>query len=160
MNRHYTAEEYLEKVELIREYFPTAGITTDIIVGFPTETEENFNETLSLVEKVNFSDIHPFPFSPRSGTVAFKMQDLPHDIKKQRLDRLLEKKFACKQRFAEFMIGKEEQFLFEEVKGGYAEGYSGNYLRLYIKDFSDNGKIRKVKIIKPYKDGAIAEIKE
>ena len=89
MNRHYTSNEYLEKVNLIREYFADAGITTDIIVGFPTESEENFMETLELVKKVRFSDIHPFPFSPRTGTVASKMKDLSGEIKKQRLDKLL-----------------------------------------------------------------------
>lgn len=160
MNRHYTSKEYLEKVNLIREFFPTAGITTDIIVGFPTETEEDFINTIELVEKVDFSDIHPFPFSPRSGTVAYNMKDLPHEIKKQRLEILLKKKAECKLKFARFMVGKEEEFIFEEVREGHAQGYSGNYLRLYVKDFTDNGKIRKVKIIEPYKDGAIAEIKE
>jgi threonylcarbamoyladenosine tRNA methylthiotransferase MtaB len=75
MNRHYTTEEYAKKVKLIREYFPLAGITTDIIVGFPTETEQDFLDTLNFVDEIQFSDIHPFPFSPRSGTVAYNMQD-------------------------------------------------------------------------------------
>lgn len=160
MNRHYTANQYAEKVDLIREYFPFAGITTDIIAGFPTETEENFNETLELIDRVKFSDIHPFPFSPRSGTVAFKMKDLPPEVKKQRLDILLEKKHECKQWFSTLMTGKTERFLFEEFKDGYYQGYSGNYLRLYVEDFIDDGKIKTVKILKPYKDGAIAQVEE
>jgi threonylcarbamoyladenosine tRNA methylthiotransferase MtaB len=160
MNRHYTAEEYLEKVNLIREYFPQAGITTDIIVGFPTETEQDFLDTLSLVDKVKFSDIHPFIFSPRQGTVAYKMKDLPAQVKQSRQEQLLDKKRQVKSAFIESLIGSEQDFLFEEIKGEYAEGYSGNYVRLYVKDFTDNGKIRKVKIIEPYNDGAIAEVLE
>ena len=160
MNRHYTAAEYIEKVDLIRKYFPDAGITTDIIVGFPTETEENFNETLELVERVKFSDIHPFPFSPRSGTVAFKMQDLPASVKKERLNILLEKKSQRKLEFANAMVGKTLDFLGEEQKDGYLEGYAENYLRLYVKDSNPDGKIKKVSVIRPFKDGALAEIKE
>ena len=158
MNRHYTAEEYLEKVNLIRKYYPDAGITTDIIVGFPTETEENFNETLSLVDKVNFSDIHAFPFSPRSGTVAYKMKDLPKEIKKERLNKLLKVKEKLKTDFALKMVDKTLDFLFEERKDGYAQGYSQNYLRLYVKDYSGEKDIKKVKVIAPYLDGAIAQI--
>ncbi len=156
MNRHYTTAEYLGKVKLIREYFADAGITTDIIVGFPTETEEDFITTMEFVKKVGFSDIHPFPFSSRSGTVASKMKDLSSEIKKQRLDKLLEIKKECKNKFAWSMVDKELDFLFEEVKGEYATGYSENYLRLYIKDFNQNSKITKVRVVEPYLDGAIA----
>ncbi len=158
MNRHYTADEYLEKVNLIREYFPDAGITTDIIVGFPTETEEDFCDTLSLVDRVKFSDIHPFTFSPRSGTVAYKMLDLSPDIKKQRLNLLMEKKAVCKENFVKQMMGRTLDFLFEEFKDGYGEGYSENYLRLYVKDFSGEKQIKKVKVLKEFKDGALAQI--
>ncbi len=159
MNRHYTAEEYVEKVDLIREYFPSAGITTDIIVGFPTETDEDFKDTLRLVDRVKFSDIHPFPFSPRSGTVAYKMQDLSSDIKKRRQAELLEKKAECKSNFINGLIGKTLNVLFEESVDGYLEGYSGNYVRVYAKgDEKLLHNINKVKIIAPYKDGALGEI--
>ncbi len=159
MNRHYTANEYLEKVNLIREYFADAGITTDIIVGFPTETDENFNETVELVKKVNFSDIHPFPFSSRSGTVASKMQDLPSDIKKQRLDQLLKLKKECKENFANKLKGKTLDFLCEEEKDGFYQGYTENYLRVYLKEKVEIGKITKVTIEEPFLDGVIAKIK-
>lgn len=158
MNRHYTAEEYIEKVDLIRSYFPDAAITTDIIVGFPTETEENFSETIALVKRVKFADIHPFPFSKRSGTVAYKMQDVAAEVKKERLNRLLEEKAACKKAFAEKMTGKVLDFLFEEVKDGYAQGYSQNYLRLYIKDYSGEKEIKKAEVLSEFKDGALAKI--
>lgn len=160
MNRHYTAEEFLSKVELIRKYFPTAGITTDIIVGFPTETEEDFLDTIRLVDKVKFSDIHPFPFSPRSGTVAYKMTDLPKEVKKDRQDRLIAKKSECKLNFANAMRGSTVDFLFEEFKEGYYQGYSENYLRVYLKDFSATHDIVKVEILQPFKEGVLAKIKE
>ena len=161
MNRHYTTAEYLEKVNLIREYFADAGITTDIIVGFPTETEEDFLQTVEFVKKVDFSDIHPFPFSSRTGTVASKMKDLSSDIKKQRVERLVQIKEKCKTNFALKMQGKELDFLFEEIKDGYAVGYTQNYLRIYIKDYKPNKKnqIEKVIVDRPYLDGAIAVIK-
>ena len=156
MNRKYTTAEYLSKVNLIRKYFSNAGITTDIIVGFPTETENDFLETLEFTNKVNFSDIHPFIFSPRSGTVAYKMKDLPADVKKARIDKLLERKLELKSNFAKAQKGKTLDFLFEEFKDGYAVGYTENYLRVYIKDFVDNGKIRKVNIVDEFMDGASA----
>ncbi len=159
MNRHYTAEEYIEKVDLIREYFPNAGITTDIIVGFPTETDENFKETLKLVDRVKFSDIHPFPFSPRSGTVAYKMQDLPSEIKKQRQAVLLEKKAECKANFIGGLMGESLNVLFEESVDGYVEGYSENYVRVYVKGGETLlHQIKKVKVIAPFKDGVLGEI--
>ena len=158
MNRHYTADEYAEKVDLIREYFPDSAITTDIIAGFPTETEENFYETLKLIERVKFADIHPFPFSPRSGTVAYKMKDLPTEVKKQRLNKLLEIKADCKKAFVEKMQGKIVDFIFEESKDGYGEGYSENYLRLYVKDCNEKNKIEKVKVLGAFKDGALGQI--
>ena len=158
MNRKYTREEFIEKVALIRKYFPLAGITTDIIAGFPTETEEDFNDTLSIIDEVHFSDIHPFSFSPRHGTPAYKMPDLSPDVKKERLNRLLIAKARVKAEFAALMEGKYADFLPEEVKDGYTEGYSENYLRLFVKGEIYIGKIVKVKVGKPFKDGATAEI--
>ena len=161
MNRHYSTAEYLEKVNLIREYFVDAGITTDIIVGFPTESEQNFLETVEFVKKVGFSDIHPFPFSLRSGTVAGKMKDLSSDIKKQRLDKLLKIKKECKTNFALSMVNKELDFLFEEIKDGYAVGYTQNYLRIYIKDYKikSQNQIEKIIVLEPFLEGAIAKQK-
>lgn len=158
MNRKYTREEYIEKVDLIREYFPDAGITTDIIVGFPTESEADFLDTVKLVERVNFSDIHPFPFSPRSGTKAYQMKDLPPEIKKQRLAVLLKLKQEHKQKFAEKFIGKTLSVILEEKKDGYFEGYSENYLRVYVEGERKSDEIVKVRAVKPFKEGVLAEI--
>lgn len=158
MNRHYTSSEYLDKVNLIREYFPNAGITTDIIAGFPTETEQDFLDTLEFAKKVNFSDIHPFIFSPRQGTVAYKMQDLSHEVKKARLDKLLIVKEELKNQFALANVDKTLTVLFEEEKDGYFEGYTENYLRAYLKSNEKPKGLQKVKVLSPYKDGVSVEL--
>lgn len=158
MNRKYTAAEFLDKVALIRKYYPDAGLTTDIIAGFPTETEENFAETLAFVDKAGFTDIHPFTFSPRSGTAAFKMKDLPFAIKKERTERLMAKKAELKAAFVEKSLGKTFDLLAEEFKNGVTEGYTENYLRLYLEKELPAGKIYKVVAKKGYEDGALAEL--
>lgn len=158
MNRKYTAAEFLDKVALIRKYYPDAGLTTDIIAGFPTETEENFAETLAFVDKAGFTDIHPFTFSPRSGTAAFKMKDLPFAVKKERTERLMAKKAELKAAFVEKSLGKTFDLLAEEFKNGFTEGYTENYLRLYLEKELPAGKIYKVVAKKGYEDGALAEL--
>ncbi len=158
MNRRYTRGQFIDAVCLIREYFPNCAITTDVIVGFPTETEKDFEDTLNLIERVRFSDIHAFAFSPRQGTVAYKMPDLDGVTKKQRLDRLLDRKAQYKQNFANSQVGKTLEFLPEEFRNGYTEGYSENYLHLFVKGDLSGKDIVKVKVVKPYEDGAIAEI--
>ncbi len=158
MNRKYTTAEFLDKVALIRKYYPDAGLTTDIIAGFPTETEENFAETLAFVDKAGFTDIHPFTYSPRSGTAAFKMKDLPFAVKKERTERLMAKKAELKAAFVESSLGKTFDLLAEEFKNGFTEGYTENYLRLYIEKELPAGKIYKVVAKKGYEDGALAEL--
>ena len=157
MNRKYTAEEFFSAVERIRKFFPSAAITTDVIAGFPTETEENFIETVDFIKRVGFSDIHPFTYSARKGTAAAKMQDLPFAVKKARTEKLLSVKAELKSAFIKCNADKVLQFLPEREIDGYAEGYSENYVRLYVKDVSANEKTVNVKIVKEYKDGAIAK---
>lgn len=158
MNRKYTTKEYLEKVNLIREYFPNAGITTDVIAGFPTESDKDFLDSVEFIKKVGFSDIHPFRFSKREGTVAYKMQDNTQAVKKQRMEVLLSTKKELKQKFIKSQIDKILSFLPEEFKNGYTEGYSENYLRIYVKDKVLSKQIFKVKIVGEIFDGALAEI--
>ena len=132
MNRHYTFDEYLSCVELIRKYFPNAGISTDIIVGFPTETDEDFNECLENVKRAKFTDSHIFPFSKREGTVAGSMPIINGEIIKTRVKRLEEVTNASKSEFLEFMKGKTEEVLIEEEKDGYLVGFTKNYIKCYI----------------------------
>ncbi len=91
MNRHYTPEEYEKKVKLIRQYFERPAITTDVIAGFPGETEEEFLETREFLQRIGLADIHVFPYSPRTGTKAAAMKDqVPPEVKKQRTEILAE----------------------------------------------------------------------
>ena len=158
MNRKYTSDEYYRAVQLIRKYFPTAGITTDVIVGFCGETDEEFETTKKFVEKVGFADIHVFPYSPREGTVAYGWQDVDSATKQARAAVLGEVKQRLKREFALSHQGKTCQVLCERKKGGFYEGYTKNYLRVYFTGECKVGEIVSVKITEPYLDGSKGEI--
>lgn len=157
MNRHYTTAQFAKSVKLIRKFFPHAGITTDVIVGFPTEMEEDFEETLKFVQQVKFSQLHIFPYSQRNGTVATKLYtDLSGKNKNERVKRLEEVGKKLKKDF--IMQNKMGNVLIEEKNGEFFEGYTENYIKCYVKGDLKVGGIVKVKIVKPFKDGALAEI--
>ncbi len=158
MNRKYTAEEYMEKVVLIRRFYPDCAITTDIIAGFFSENISDFNETVSLVEKVEFADIHCFAYSKRSGTVAAKFKDLPGKIKKERLDKLLELKAECRKNYINKNLGTVQEVIPEEYADGYVTGYTGNYIRVYTDKNIDLNKKQKVRLKQIYNDGVLAEV--
>ena len=153
MNRRYTREDYLKKCQMIYEVFPNAAITTDIIVGFPTESEEDFLDSLRIVTEAGFSQIHAFPYSPREGTIAYKKyKELPFAVKKERVDRILKRGAEQRQRYLEKYILKTLTLVPENLIDGYTEGYSENYLRLYVK--GDVGKAPiQVRAEKIFKDG-------
>ena len=157
MNRHYTREEYLEKCKMIYEAFPNAGITTDIIVGFPTETEEDFLQSLSIVEEAGFSQIHAFPYSPREGTNAYKKyKELPSAVKKERVERLLEAGARQKEKYLQGFIGKELTIVPEHCIDGYTEGYAENYIRVYVQGEIEK-KPTRVRVEALFKEGVIAK---
>lgn len=160
MNRHYTGEEYLARVALIREYFPDAAITTDIIAGFPTETEENFEETLSLARRAAFSQIHCFAYSRRTGTNAAKWKELPAAVKKERLHRLLALGGELREEYERAHIGKTLEMIPEEEKNGYTVGYSENYIRLYLAGGVPTGQKVRVRAVALFEDGLLAEREE
>ena len=119
---------------MIYDTFPNASITTDIIVGFPTETEKDFLDSLSIVEEAGFAQVHAFPYSPREGTNAYKKyKELPFALKKERVDRLLEKAALEKKKYLEKFIQKQLELVPENTFDGYTEGYSENYIRVYVK---------------------------
>ena len=134
MRRHYTAEEYKEKVDLIRSYFPSAAITTDIIVGFPTETEEQFEETLAFAEQIAFANIHVFPYSRRFGTAAYPLGSLPDAVMADRVKRLTELRDRLKKAYESPFVGSDLEVVVETSDGVFAEGYSENYIRVYVPD--------------------------
>lgn len=134
MNRHYTAGEYLEKVEELRGAFGNPAITTDVITGFPGETEREFEQTRQFLEKVNFYEMHIFPYSRREGTEAAKRRDqIPEDVKKRRSGILLAQAKKQSTAFRESYIGENVTVLFEEgreINGVSCQvGYTGEYIR-------------------------------
>ena len=158
MNRHYTREEYLSACESIYKAFPFAAITTDIIVGFPTETEEDFMQSVSIIKQAGFSQIHAFPYSPREGTNAFKrFKELPSAVKKERLNQILSAGQEQSENYKRKFIGKTLEIVPERCIDGVSEGYSENYLRVYVQ--GDIGKAtQKVKVEKLYADGVLASL--
>lgn len=134
MNRHYDTEEYAARVELIRSVYPNASITTDIIVGFPTETDEDFDECCKFVRRIGFADIHVFPYSPRSGTVAFKLGKLSNDVVAPRCARLDTLKRECVRAKLQSVANTVTTVLTEECKDGYVCGYTPDYVRVRLTD--------------------------
>jgi len=157
MNRHYTAAEYAQAVDLLRKTFPDCSVTTDIIVGFPGETEENFCASMAFAKKIGFAKIHIFPYSPRQGTRAAKMDgQLTKAVKAQRVKRMEEIETASRKHFWRSMIGTIQTILPEEEKNGYVLGYTKNYcpvkwrgvlsnqpVEIEIIDIDDEGLIGK-----------------
>jgi len=148
MNRHYTTKQFLEKMHLIREYFPSASITTDIIAGFPNETEAEHSQTLDLIEQAKFSNIHAFPFSARQGTKAFDMDgQLSSQIKKERANKIIEIAKRHRQNFFDKNIGQtQEVFVEERLDSEYNAGYTRSYIRVRTKE--KIGALRKIQINK------------
>jgi len=156
MNRRYTRAQYLEKCGLIRKRFPDAAITTDIIAGFCGESDEDFEDSLSIIEEAGLARVHAFAFSPREGTAAFGMKDLPADLKSDRLHRLIELGKAAEEKFIKARLGREYALITEEFNGGYTCGYTGNYIRVFVAG-EHKGRIN-VRLKKIFRDGALAEI--
>lgn len=154
MNRHYSHEEYKLKVALIRKYFPLAAITTDIIVGFPTETDEAFENMLRFVEDVQFSDIHIFPFSAREGTKAYSMPQIPADVIKRRKVKLKELRDVLHKSYINLMLNSYQNVIFENKEDELSVGYSEYYLRIYAKTDKNRAIIKPLRI---YRDGIIGE---
>ncbi len=159
MNRKYTAEEYLETLSKIRALMPDAGITTDIICGFPEETDAEFSETMEFVKKANFLKTHVFPYSERSGTVAAQMPQIPHSLREARAGELIKLTDKISEDVENSFVGECVDVLFEQKKGEYTEGLAKNYLRVYVKCEDDIiGEIKKVKITERKDDKIIGEI--
>ena len=149
MNRKYTTGEYYEKVEILRKFFDKPAITTDVIVGFPQETEEEFMQTVEFLKKIRFYETHIFKYSKRKGTPAAIMQgQIPEEVKSVRSDRLSELHTQNSHAFRESYIGKQVEYLLEEemVIDGvrYQTGYTREYIRIALKTQEDlSGTIQK-----------------
>lgn len=153
MNRRYSTDEFLEKTKLIREYFIHAGITTDVIAGFPGETNEEFTETREYMNKVDFYEAHIFKYSRRRGTLADKMDNQLTDKEKSvRSEILIKDANERSRKFREYYIGKRAEVLFEEIiiMGGedYLTGYTREYVKVALKSGDEKliNEIRDVRI--------------
>ena len=135
MNRRYTAEEYAQCVQRLRKFMPDCAITTDIIAGFPGETEAEFDQTLAFAKRMGLARIHAFPYSRRKGTVAADMPDqLPRAEKLRRTAELIALNGELERAFLGAHIGSVQEVLFEESADGIAQGYTGTYMRVHAKN--------------------------
>jgi len=160
MNRKYTKEEFLKKVEMIKDAFPEGAITTDLIVGFPTETEEDFLETLETIKKAKFADIHIFPYSKRNKTVAARYKQIDGEVMQNRVDRATKLKEELHQEFLLSQIDSNQEVLLEQdVAGGYMVGHSRNFAKIYVeKQKLTSGDLVVAKVVRLFKDGLLAEV--
>ena len=150
MNRRYTREHYLGLIEMIRRYLPDCGITTDIMVGFPYETEEDFSDTMDIVEKVRFSTAFTFIYSVRKGTKAAEMPQIPYEIKQNRIKRLIARQNEITEEISKDYVGNVYEILVEgmqEKKNGYVVGRTESGRLVSAKgDDSMIGEFKNVKI--------------
>ena len=158
MKRHYTIEEYSDVCNNVKRHFPTACISTDIIVGFKGESEDEFAETVLNLNKIPFSFMHIFPYSIRKGTVAEKLTgDVPSEIVKQREKDLKQLSDKFYDKFLTENIGKKHKVLVEEFKDGCSVGYTQNYIYVYIDQKLENG-IYEVELTEKFKDGCKGKV--
>ena len=147
MNRKYGADRYYRSVELLREYFDSPGITADLIVGFPGETQEEFAQTLAFLEKCSFSAMHVFPYSKRPGTAAAAMPDqVPKGEREERARRAIALAARMKRRWLGEQAGRVLPVLFEEEKDGLWQGHAPNYALVRAKGEGLRGRLLDVKI--------------
>lgn len=149
MRRKYTLEEFKKKIEEIRSIQKDISISTDIIVGFPGETEELFEQSIKTCKEIGFSKLHVFPYSERKGTLSSKMDGkIEESVKKARARKLIEVSKKLEIKYMEKFIGKEIEVLIEEEKEGFCYGHTGNYLHVRVKDKYPHNEIVKVTIKK------------
>jgi threonylcarbamoyladenosine tRNA methylthiotransferase MtaB len=160
MKRRYSVADYQNAVKLIRDVVPDAAITTDVIVGFPGETDAEFKETLDFCREMQFARIHVFPFSPRPGTAAAAMpQQISDALKKERSNQMLALSKESVKAFQRRFIGKTMDILWEQQTNGIWSGLTGNYIKVYAKNSEDlTNLITPVELVKLYRDGVWGEI--
>jgi len=159
MNRHYTTAEFAALLEKIEKSVPGIAVSTDIIVGFPGETEAMFAEGLAFVERMNFAKMHVFPYSRRDGTPAALMIDqVPEPVKKERAHKMQQLAAIKTEQFHQMFIKQQAEVLFETNQDGIFNGLTDNYIRIYASGDIRCGEIYRVLLTKPYKDGLWGEI--
>ena len=148
MNRKYDTARYLESVELLRAHFDTPAVTTDLIVGFPGETEEEFTQTLAFLEACAFSSMHIFPYSPRPGTPAAALKEqVPAAIKEERAHRAIQTAQSMERRYLTSLVGRTLSVLFEQDEDGCSKGHAPNYVEVRLPEPGLHNVIRDVSIV-------------
>jgi len=154
MKRKYDTARYYESVRLLNEFFPGCAVTTDMIVAFPGETEEEFRQSLDFIRKCAFADMHIFPYSRRPGTPADKMPgQLGNATKEARSREAIAVAKEMSEHYCRNLIGTVQDVLFEEADGEYFTGHAPNYVKVYAKGEGLHNEIRSVVITDVYKDG-------
>ena len=158
MNRKYNCEQYYEKLSKIRRLIPDIVFTTDVIVGFPGESEEEFEKTYEFIKKVGYTQLHVFPYSMRKGTPAARMVQVDEKIKHERVNRLIALSHELNENYAKSQIGKTLRVLFEKEDHGYYVGHGDNYLLIKVQ--SDEQLIGQLKnvIIDSYDEMLIGRV--
>lgn len=161
MHRKYDTTRYLQSVTLLREFFPGCAVTTDMIVAFPGETEEEFAESLAFIRTCAFSDMHIFPYSRRPGTPADKMPgQLGNAVKESRSREAIAVATEMKKAYLQALIGSTQDVLFEEKEDGLFAGHAPNYVKIYVDGENLHNEIRAVAVTGLYKDGLIGDMIE
>ncbi len=159
MKRKYDTARYYESICLLREFFPGCAITTDMIVAFPGETEEEFRQSLDFIKKCGFADMHIFPYSRRPGTPAADMPgQLPNAVKEERSRRAIAVAEQMSREYRENLIGTTQTVLFEDREGEYFTGHAPNYVRVFASGENLHNQIRQVTIREVFKDGVVGTI--
>lgn len=160
MNRKYTTKQFEEVAKILRKYFKDVNLTTDIIVGFPGETDEEFEQTYNFLKNISFYKMHIFKYSPREGTLAQKMpMQVDGNKKEERSEKLIELSNINQEMYNKKYINKKIMVLFEEKVGDYWEGYTKNYIRVKVKTEENlENKLQEVVPIKEEKQILIAKI--
>lgn len=160
MNRRYTSGQYLEKIDMIRSYIPDAGLSSDIMVGFPTETEEDFSDTMDIVKKVGYNNLYTFIYSRRSGTPADKMEQVELATKKRRIKELIALQFEIGCDLAKKCVGKTYRVLCDGYDGKTASGKSSCEKAIYFpSDINPIGKFVNVTVTHTKNNQLYGEIK-
>lgn len=159
MKRKYTTEEYMESLERLRNAFPGCAITTDMIVGFPGETEEEFEKSLSFIRQCRFADMHIFPYSRRPGTPAAEMPgQLPNAVKEARSRRAIAVAQEMSETYRRSLTGTVQAVLVEGMEGDHSVGHAMNYVKIYIPGAYPRNEIQTVAVKSLYGDGVTGEV--
>lgn len=162
MHRRYDTARYLESVRLLHRYFPGCAVTTDLIVGFPGETEQEFSESLDFLRCCKFAAVHIFPYSRREGTPAASMPDqLTHAEKAARADRAAETAQALERAYRQAMVGSVQEVLFEQNEGEFVTGHAKNYVKVFVPAPQGqllHNTVRAVRVLELCENGVLAEL--